>query len=371
MQTEHDKALESAKINLICRPDSVFITTILFSLDFSWDDSMPTASTNGVNLKVNPEFFMSLPKEQRIFLLAHESYHVAFQHMERVNGRNFRIWNMAADYVINLMLVDSGFEFIPIGLLDEKYRGMSSYEVYDLLSKKPEDELPPPPDDMEEIEGTPEEIRDIVDTITETIMTAAIRAKSDGQPGTIPGEVDIFLENLVSPKLPWHTILANLLNDAAQEDYTYQRPNRRYLPDHYLPSLYSEALGEIAVAVDLSGSITQKQSDAFISEIHAIHTNLNPTKTHVIGFDTEISCEHTIEQMGDIIHLKFKGGGGTKIAPVYEWVNTNKPQALIIFTDGYFELNASDIPRNTLVFWIIHSNPNFKVPRGKVIAYKD
>lgn len=367
--TEHDKALDTAKINLIMRPDSIFLTTILFSLKFSWDDKIPTACTNGIRLKASPKFFLGLTKGQRIFLLAHEAYHVAFMHMARVNGRDFKLWNMACDYVINLMLVKAGFEFIAGGLLSEDYRDMSSYEVYDILKNKPEPELPECPDDMEEVEGDPNTINEIEQEITDTVSQAALRAKMANQAETIPGEIAVFLDKLLKPKLPWYRILANILNGLAQDDYSYRKPNRRYMPDFYLPSLYSELLGEIAVAVDVSGSVTQNEFNAFMSEINAIHNAMKPEKTTVISFDTEITNEYSIVDQKDILGLTFKGGGGTNIQPIYVWAKQHKPKALIIFTDGYFELHQYEIPKGIPIFWVIHSNANFTIKKGKVIHY--
>lgn len=364
MQTEHDKALDVARINLLCRDDSVFLTTILFGLHFQWDESIPTACTNGRHLKVSPVFFMGLGKEERMFLLAHEAYHVAFMHMCRVGTKNFRIWNMAADYVINLMLVDAGFKFIKGGLLSEDYRGMCAEEVYPILFDKKEEDLPDCPDDMEQSEDDPEVESDIIDIVQQ----AAIKAKQSDQAGTIPGEVDIWMDKLLNPKLPWNVILANLLNGMAKEDYSYRRPNRRFMPKYYIPTLYSESIGEIAVAVDISGSCVDN-FDQFISEIHSIHMDLKPDKTHVLSFDTRIANEYVIEQQADILGLEFKGGGGTLISPVYDWVKENEPKALIIFTDGYFHLQEDEMPTEVPLYWIIHDNPNFKPRIGQVIHF--
>jgi len=290
--------------------------------------------------------------------------------MARVEGRIFRIWNFATDYVINQMLVDSGFEFIKGGLLDKQYKAMSSYEVYDLLVPKPESELPQGfEEDFEEMPTDPEQAKAIAEAVKDTIIKASIQAKLENQAGTIPGEVEIFLDKLVSPKLPWHRILANCLNSFAQDDHTFSRPNRRYMPDHYMPTRYSAAIGEIAVAVDLSGSITQTEADIFISEIHSIHNMVKPSKTHVVGFDTEITMEAFIQNRADLLKLKFIGGGGTLIQPVYEWAKTHKPKILIIFTDGYFDTADEEIPRGIPIFWVIHGHSSFKVKKGKVITY--
>ena len=362
--------LDNAKVQLICRPDSIFITTVLLSLKFEWDSAIPTACTNGLYMKINPDFFNGLTKDVRIFVLAHEAYHVALQHMTRVGEKQFKLWNIACDYVINLMLKDSGFVLWSNALIDEKYRTLTSEEVYALLLQQPESSLPDSPEDMEQAEGTPEQLADIQEQITDTIVRAAVKAKMENQAGSIPGEILVQIDKLLNPRLPWYTILAKHLNAMAKNDYTYKRLNRRYLPDMFMPTLYSEALGDIAVAVDTSCSVTDEQFTAFISEIDSINKSTKPERIDVIGFSTEITCQHVIHEATDIAKIEFKGRGGTRIQPVYEWTKTNKPNALVIFTDGYFRLFEEDIPRGIPIYWIIYGRKDFKTNKGKIIYYE-
>ena len=122
-----------AKIALLNRKDCVFITTVLFSLRSIWDTGMPTAYTDGAVLGMNPKFFEALSHDQRQTLLAHEAYHVAFNHMVRGRNLDFKVYNQAADFAINLMLRDAGFAPISGWLCDDKYRGMSADKIYKLL----------------------------------------------------------------------------------------------------------------------------------------------------------------------------------------------------------------------------------------------
>ena len=122
-----------AKIDLMATKNSTFLATILWSLRFSWDTNVPTAGTNGIELRVNPEWFMGLTPAQRIGLLAHEAWHVALEHMCRGVNYDFDVFNVAADYVINVMLVDAGYEIPEHGYMDIKYRNMSTEQVYKLI----------------------------------------------------------------------------------------------------------------------------------------------------------------------------------------------------------------------------------------------
>src|SRR4030095_8835742 len=127
---DHHQALSKAKINLMARPDSAFFTTICFSLMHVWDDRIPAACTNGKVIRFNLQFFMDLNPEERIFLLLHETLHVAYFHMDRLQTRNAGRWNVAADHVINLQLIERGFKMPSMGLADPQYKGMSTEEVY-------------------------------------------------------------------------------------------------------------------------------------------------------------------------------------------------------------------------------------------------
>lgn len=365
MTMDKETALNRAKLHIAISFGSAFISTILFSLKFSWDETIPTACTNGVNLKVNPEFFLNLSLLEQVFLLEHESYHVAFMHMARVEQRDFQTWNMATDYVINLMLVDANGVMPKGGLLDRKYRNFTSEEVYqDLLANPPpeaEDFLP----DMEE--STSDSDKEIQAEITDILLKAVTQAKMSDQAGTVPGEVEIFLDELLNPKLPWNVIMENYMDDFSPDDYSMRRPNRRFYPAYYLPSLYSEAVGEVAVMIDASGSVTDDQFNQWFAEIYSITAHLNPSKMTVCDFDTEIRSTNTVTSVDDLMSIKFTGRGGTDISEVMKYGAKHQPTVMIIFTDGYFD--PEDIDPLCPIIWLIHGNESFTSNWGRVIEY--
>ena len=363
----HQIALNKAKIALMSKPDSAFFTTICFSLKHVWDDTIPTACTNGKQIRFSPQFFMSLTKDEQVFLLLHEAMHCAYLHMDRVETRDRKKWNHAADYVINLQLVERGFKMPSCGLLDRKYAGMSTEEVYKILPSPPEDQpTPGMGDDLEEPGESSEQLQQDIQDI---LVRASVQSKmSNDKVGTIPGEIQIFLDNLLDPKLPWHRILQKYLQTFAKNDYTFKKPNRRFFPKWHLPSLHSESLMEIAVAVDTSGSVTDEDFKAFISEVHSILRMMKPEKLTLIQFDTSIKSVHPIKSVSELMKVQFSGRGGTDILPVVQWANINKPQLLLVFTDGEFKFYNEQAKSETL--WLIHNNPHFKAPWGKVIHYE-
>jgi len=109
--------------------------SILANTKVIWTNAIPTGATDGVYVYLNKDFFRGLASDsQRAFLLAHEVAHIVLRHPQRGKAfldRGFfrqvgsktisycpKMFNKAADYVINADLVKHDLEFIPDGLLD-------------------------------------------------------------------------------------------------------------------------------------------------------------------------------------------------------------------------------------------------------------
>lgn len=366
----HEVALNKAKIALMSRADSAFFTTLAFSLRHIFSEQVKTAATNGTQVLYNPEFFMSLSHDERIFLMLHEAMHCAYLHMERGKSYNQRKFNIAADHVINLQLKERGFKMPSMGLADDQYKGMSTEEVYKLL---PEGEGNP---DAGDIPGFGADLQpsdipgsQLESDIQDILVRASLQSKmSNDTPGTIPGEIQIFLDRLLDPKLPWNRILQKYLHSYNKNDYSFRKPNKRFFPRHYLPRLHSESLMNIAVAVDTSGSVSDAEFNRFVSETHSILRMMKPEKITIIQFDTELKSVNDVRNVNDLMKVQFTGRGGTEVGPVINWINENKPQLTLIFTDGYFHFREETTARD--IVWLIHDNDDFTAPYGKVIKYE-
>ncbi len=283
------------------------------------------------------------------------------------------------DYVINLMLRKANFELPSGGLIDDRFEDMDAETAYDILfdeAEKDDDgnlvsqgipgtgaDLQAPPD--------PAAASQIQNKITDMVISAQQAAESAGGegPGSIPGAALIELKQVVNPKLPWHQILANYMMNFAKNDYSWSRPNRRYVPEYYLPTVQGEACCNLIIAVDASGSAL----DAFayyISEIEDMKEMMQPDEVTLIVFDTEIRAIHDITKDTNLIKdIKFTGGGGTDPDPVLEYIQKKKPEVALIFTDGEFYMPERDIWPTTPVIWIIDDDPLWKAPFGKTIHY--
>lgn len=363
-----ETSLSRAKIQLMYKKNSTFIATVLFSLNTSFTEKIPTAGTDGINLFINPTWWAGLTTSQRIGLLFHETFHVVFNHMMRGKDLLQIKYNIAADYVINIMAIDQGYDLPPNGYIKSKYRNWSTRKVYDDLpndicnNKGIGNDIIYVPDDIskEEIEKRELDLTNILLKAT----TASIQQKDE--PGSIPSEVEVMIQEIINPKLPWEVLLQNFMTDYAKDDFTWSRPNRRFLPDFYLPSAHSEAVGHIAVAIDTSCSVSDAEFNAFRNEIQGIKELLNPELITIIDFDTKIKQIRLLKKDDDFTDLKFHGRGGTNITPVWKWADKENPLVLIIFTDGEFAPPIKKI--DTDILWIIIDNPNIKkLPFGITI----
>lgn len=394
-------AFDVAKLHLFKTPNAMFFISCLYSLKHKFTYEVPTAATDTEWVLYNPEFYLSLTTPERIFLMLHETLHVAYFHMARKQTRDHQLWNTACDYVINDMLIDAGFKMPKGGLHDKIYEGMSAEQVYDkLLEESKEDggsgqsspqydDLMPvgsygkaqgqdPSDEEGNAEGgktlapaTAEDLSKAQERIDDMLVRAATASQMNGdKAGSIPGDFAKHIDSLLNPKMPWNRILRKYLTAFKKDDFSYRRINRRFFPEFYIPSLQNEAMGEIAVAIDVSGSVSKEQFRHFVSETGAILKMLKPEKLTLISFDTEIKQEDVLKDFRDIYNVKFRTGGGTCIRPVVKWANEHKPKILILFTDGYFDMPRKLIDKNTHVFWIINDNDYFEAPYGKVITYE-
>jgi predicted metal-dependent peptidase len=378
--SDANDAMKVTKITMMMKEDTVFYTTILFNLTQELTTELPTAAVDGKRLWINPVFFNSLTPEQRIGLIAHEVLHVALDHMHRCGYRNHELWNVAGDYVINAALKKAKYGLPPGGLYDSKYEGMATEQVYTILEKKSKEEqqnligkmksgmggdVKYPKDAAPGQEVTQEEV-------TEIILQASTMSKMMGdKAGSTPNEIDVHLQRTINPPLPWNVILQNYMTEFQKDDYTMRRPNRRFMPAHYLPTAHSEAICNIAVAVDISSSVSDPQFNAMITRVDDIMQMMGPKKITVISFNTEIQdIQELTEGQNAFKHLKFKGRGGTSIKEVLKWVDENKPTVTIVFTDGEFNQNYP-APKGSPMIWLIHENPKWQSQLGGRVIHHE
>ena len=361
-QPEAVEARSVAVVQLMGNPKAIFYATVLLALKQIWSDMNKTAWTNGKVIGIWPEFFMSITPPQRIGLMLHETLHVAFFHMFRGHEFDHDLFNMACDYVINLIIIAEGFELPPGALIDSRFKNMSVEQVARILTDEktevPEEYMldltPPEPGDTKQIEA---DINDIL--IQASIKTAEL----DPELKSIPPELQRHIELLVNPKIPWSRYLSKYFNAFVKSNNYWGRPNRRFAPAMYLPSKKEQAMGDLHIYVDASGSVNDDEFNRILGEAWYIMRKLKPRAIYLTPFNMKLGKTHQLKSLKSFNTLNISGKGGTSIGPVFTDIIEKKPMVTVIFTDGKFRV-PKELPK-TPIIWGIINNPDWDQPCGK------
>ena len=381
--------------------DHPFFGSLLFRLKSEECHSIPTMATNGVVLRYNPAFVDTLNAATLAGVLAHEVMHPALQHHTRRSKRDPRRWNEACDYAINPLLLDAGLHLPDDVLVDPRFRGMSAEQIYnqreaeaqpesdgesesaqgknddrssesnDPTGSGNDDGSPSVPESQggigqvidapeagEDESGRDEQAREWEIAVNQAATLAQQASK-------VPAGLKRTLEGAAEAKVDWRELLRRLWSDTIPADSSWMRPNRRHIwSGLYLPGVAREGVGEIAIAVDCSGSVNARQLRLFEAEIRSILEGQRPERVHVLYFDAEIHKVDTY-MAGETLHLDPIGGGGTDFSPCFAWLNARgiRPQTLVFLTDlyGTFPDDAPDYP----VLWA--TTGGHHAPFGSVI----
>ncbi len=328
---------------------------------------IPTLAVDGKHIFYNPDFILGLNDDLVKSAIVHEIGHCMFDHIGRRLNRDPRLWNIAGDYAINLVIHDTvdqhgkkEFVLDPGWLFDEQYRDMSAEHIYDLLKSKADKNKSKDKDD-----GLGDPLCDILDGAQSAaeqatqelewkvaVAQAAYEAQKQGK---LPTNMQRFVDSLVAPKVPWREVLQRFINQVSKDDYTWARPNRRFVASGlYAPSMYSERMGPMVVAIDTSGSIDEPTLSAFGAEVKAIASQARPEKVTVIYCDAQVNH---VDEFGpdDEMHFDMHGGGGTDFRPPFEHIKESgeNPVAFVYLTDMYGSFpEGADFP----VLWCATSD---------------
>src|SRR5579864_5753000 len=92
--------------------------------------TVPTMATDGKHIVYSPDFVSSLQPSELEAVLAHEVLHCALAHHCRRGSRDPRLWNEAADFAINPIVLNNGLALPSGALNDPGFAGLSAEEIY-------------------------------------------------------------------------------------------------------------------------------------------------------------------------------------------------------------------------------------------------
>ena len=203
------------------RMRSPFFGTLGMFARFVPSQTILTAATDGRDIFLNPEFLRSLPHQQQDGVILHEILHAALLHPLRLKERQPELWNIAADIVVNGMIMQqSGVELPPDGLRDEGLEQLSVEEVYELLQPIGANRFQLADLDLL---ATQQEQDSILTARTGDLLSqnrsaavaaywrnalqqATVIARSTGS-GKLPMGIDRELNEIVNPQLDWRAYL--------------------------------------------------------------------------------------------------------------------------------------------------------------------
>jgi len=376
--------LERSHFQCMSHPDFALLSGIIM-IGKSEISNVPTACTDGVNKYYGEAFVLTLSEPEMNALVLHENGHVMLRHIhmyKHLYETDAARANKACDYVINGWIVDTDpqgkFAKLPKGgLYNPDYTNLTIKEIFDLLDEEGEGTNDGGLDEHD-WEGTEEAEGELGGS--EEVGKLIEQAVREGSTlvGKLKGNVNRRVTESVTPTIDWSVVYQDFMQAISNGRGTasWRQFNRRFLSKPFgmlMPHQYEEAIKEVILAVDTSGSISDSVLAGVIAEMVKIVESVNPETIRILWWDTGVDKEQVIkrDQSSNIKHLaQASGGGGTRMSCVSEYIIAHglKPDCVTVFTDGYVEHDVNWQTTSPTVF-IVDGNTRFRSPTadGKVI----
>ena len=270
-------------------------------------------------------------------MLAHEVMHCALAHPARRGDRDPERWNVACDLAVNPLLLQAGHRPAAGRLMpgEGTYAGLepgkSAEEYYAALpgrrtaagatagTDRPVRATRAGAARVIDPAGGDPAASPAVEADWQVAVAQAQQAAAGR--GPLPAGLGRAVERVLHPPADWRAVLREFVVGHARNDYSWARPNRRFIAQGlYLPGLHSEELGDVVLAVDTSGSVGEQTLGVFAAEANAVLAAYDCTVT-VLYHDTEVQKVQTWQSADGPLVLDPVGGGGTSHACVFDWLD--------------------------------------------------
>jgi predicted metal-dependent peptidase len=357
----------------------------------------PTAATNGRNFYYNRDFVNKLSVKKLEFLFGHEICHCVFDHFGRVGSRDRQLSNIAQDFAVNQILVDEriGDKITEVQICyDSKYRGLAWEEIYDILYEKAEkipledllkqlgdtldehinEDSGGPGKDGKDGKGKPTISKEEAQRIKDEIKEAMVQAAAAAGAGKVPAGIQRMIMDLTEPKMNWRELVRMNIQSIVRNDYSFSRPSRKgWQSGAILPGMKQDETIDVAIAIDMSGSIGQEDATVFLSEVKGIMDQYQDFAIDIWCFDTDIYNHQRIthDNGEDLLSYEPMGGGGTDFMANWEFMKEQglQPKKFIMFTDGYPCGDWGDEDYCDTLF-IVKGNTSAEAPFGQTVIYE-
>ena len=372
-----DARLRVMAARIIAQSKWPYLATILYSLKLVDTEKIQTFGVDdGWRMYFNPKFVLEHDAETLATMVLHEAMHCLLQHGPRFAALNQPMalhpnWNIAGDLGINETLDEARMPwggFTPVRFVQMTEVGiksdMGSEQIYFKILKYLEENPgkgrvvedcgsvsggQPRGYELPRTDAENAAVKHDQQDVLRDQVAQAVNDHASKFPGSVPGSLVRWADELLHPKVNWRKELAgsfraSLSNISGRKDYLYTRPSRRQgamrqgNPELILPAMRKPAPPPVAVVVDTSGSISREDIIDFLSEVDGIaRANGVAHGLYVIPCDAAVGPIQKIKSRGMIENLQLPGGGGTDLVVGIEAACkiTPIPRVLIIFTDGY------------------------------------
>ncbi len=378
------EVLSSSIIQLIFKEP--FYGHVMQALPRSFSNAIPTAAVginNGlVEMLFNTDFFINeLNTSERVGVLKHEILHIVFRHLYRNKkyGKIKLIYNIAADLVVNQyignwQLPDNAIKINSFPELKLEENQTLEYYIEQLLTidnGKLSIIIPADYFDSHNIwdemsNDTSDSSKDIAAyKLDKIIIDSYDKATNHKNHGDIPLEIKqaIFkIQASYKSNINWRKSLKIFAQHSMRSSVflTHNRISKRFKTR---PGVKIKRSEKLLLAIDTSGSISQKELDVFFTEINLIYK---------CGAEIDIvECDAKIQDFykyKGVYPEYVKGRGGTDFDPVFEFINKGKLNydGCIYLTDGYASEPKIKCPIKLL--WVVTTNINTShLINGKII----
>jgi len=364
------------------------------------DDWCPTAATNGRDFYYNTKFVQKLSIKKLEFLFGHEICHCVFDHFGRVGSRDRQLSNIAQDFAVNQILVDEriGDKITEVKICqDNKYRGMAWEEIYDELYEKAEKiSMPQLMQQLGDLldehinedgqgsgegdekdgkgGGRPTISKEDAQRIRDEIKEAMVQSASAAGAGKVPAGIQRLIKDMTEPKISWRQLIRQEIQSIIRNDYSFTRPNRKSMHSGaILPGMRQDTTIDVAIAVDMSGSIGTEDASTFLSEVKGIMDQYEDFSIHLWCFDTQIYnyVKITQDNSHELLEYEPQGGGGTDFDINFQFMLDEGIEAkkFIMFTDGYPCGSWGPEDQVDTIF-IVKGNTDAEAPFGQTVIYE-
>ncbi len=381
-----------------------FFGSVTANVKYVENRNIQTAATNGKIVYYNPDFLEKISEKEKIFVIAHEICHIAFNHIIRSKNKNHKIWNIATDAIINAFLKKDGLKIVENAVDIEDAINYNAEELYEKLLKEQANNLGEngnsdiSNNQNDENQDVGHDTHDMWD---ETITNKNISDKKSeiekkqketekiGEKesfnknkqekkkvledlkkmlseqiisyGNKTNENTIKIENIGASKpiIDWRYVL----REAITYDLDWSYKNATIEDGVVSTNLEEQPMSETEIVLDTSGSINEKLLKNFLRECKNI---LEHSKLKVGCFDTKFYGFNEIRNKEDIENMKFQGGGGTDFN-IAVGAFSRRVENKIIFTDGYAQMPNIELD----VIWIVFGNRLVNPKGGKVIQISE